>query len=78
MTTAPRRKPKPIRPRLCPGLFAADPALPADSKGRHVCARCGRVGEPGDVRHPAPKPLSPAAAAAYAAHHAARLGERDQ
>lgn len=36
--------------RVC-GLFEADPDVPPDHNGRHVCARCHLPGWPGDAHH---------------------------
>ncbi|WP_320069137.1 hypothetical protein [Micromonospora sp. RTGN7] len=74
---------KPPPPRQCPE-FVADPDLGLDHRQRATCRNCGRVGEPGDVRHtppPAPalpprRPLPPGLAAAARARDAAILGER--
>ncbi|MFI6161708.1 hypothetical protein ACIA59_17395 [Micromonospora haikouensis] len=71
-------------PRQCPE-FIADPDIGLDHRQRATCQSCGRVGEPGDVRHtppPAPAPSarrrpSPEVVAAALERDAAILGERD-
>lgn len=40
--------------RPSPHPFMADPELPADMNGRHVCARCHLVGQAGDAHHDMP------------------------
>jgi hypothetical protein len=40
-------------PRLC-GQFISDPDLGVDHRGRHACATCHLIGEPGDARHTLP------------------------
>lgn len=44
------------RPRstVAPHPFTADPDLPPDQNGRHICAACHLVGEPNDPRHTMP------------------------
>lgn len=39
-----------MKAKAAPHPFQADPDLPADARGRHVC-RCGLVGRPGDAHH---------------------------
>jgi hypothetical protein len=48
----------------------ADPELPADINGRHVCARCHLVGRSGDAHHAMPDVPEQAEARRWA-------GERD-
>lgn len=45
-------RPKPSK--VAPHPFAADPDVPADSRGHQVC-RCGLIGEPGDPHHTMPE-----------------------
>jgi hypothetical protein len=62
-----------------------DPDIPPDHRGRRTCLTCHRIGSPDDPGHtppapparPAPKPLSPALAAAAREFDAAILGERE-
>jgi hypothetical protein len=37
-----------------PHPFVADPNLPADHRGRRVCAACHLIGRPDDPRHAMP------------------------
>lgn len=37
-----------------PHVFAADPDLPADHTGRHICAVCHLLGRTGDAHHTLP------------------------
>jgi hypothetical protein len=37
-----------------PHPFVADPDLPADHRGRRVCAACHLIGRPDDPRHAMP------------------------
>jgi hypothetical protein len=37
-----------VTTKLTPHPFQADPDLPADHKGRRVCAGCHLIGRPGD------------------------------
>jgi hypothetical protein len=67
----------PARSRVPPHTHQATPDLPADHRGRRVCAVCGLLGTAGDAHHPItpPTPVSPVLAAAAAARDAAILGE---
>lgn len=68
------------QPRADRHPFIADPAMPADPyTGLSVCARCHKLGQPGDAQHPPdaliPPDLPSELAAAARARDAAILGE---
>lgn len=71
------------RSNVHPHQHLADPAVPADHRGRQRCSVCGLMGKLGDAHHPdpakapRPRPMSPDLAAAAREREAAILGERD-